>query len=460
MRRRAFTREKAKGVSRSMWNVEDLFVLSDLHLAAERNAGLFQSDAELAACLRWILTDTRDSLIVLAGDVLDFLILTNGNKKVDLARLGDHTREIIEHHPEVFDALSELARSPRHQLVLMGGDHDAELIFPSVQETIELRLGGDLINPVVRWLVHGDALRVRVGDAVVLVEHGNVLDPWNRTDHVTLQSAFSLASRNLSDGDDYQPPLGRKLALGVLSQLRGSHRWIDCLKPETEAVLPLLWHFASGEQRDRIFKLVDEYESIRDFAWNKKIGNARDPEKLYEGEKEAENSTQFKAFEEWFEEIKKLQPRTPAAGKEEDRLIRKLRSASARDTFFELERPGDSVKYLRPLFEGGTDLVIHGHTHSAKACAVEGGFYVNTGTWGQLLHLPQSCDGDGVWQDFLNLLLKNDVECFSRPTLARVRRDPRQDVTTAALLGWQQNGLKTLATRRFSDRQSGWQKDG
>jgi UDP-2,3-diacylglucosamine pyrophosphatase LpxH len=443
-----------------MWNVEDLFVLSDLHLAAERNAGLFQSDAGLAACLRWILTDTRDSLTVLAGDVLDFLILTNGRAKIDFAHLGDHTREIIEHHPEVFEALSELARSPRHQLVLMSGDHDSELIFPSVRETIELRLGGNFINPPVRWLVHGEALRLRVGEAVALIEHGNVLDPWNRTDHAALQRAFALDSRNLPGGDDYQPPLGRRLVLEVLNQLRGSYHWIDCLKPETEAVLPLLWHFASRQQQKLIISLAEDYLSIRDFALNKKIGNAPNPERLYEGEKEAENSTQDKAFKDWYDEIKDQQSQTPVAVKGEDKLIRKLRPVSARDTFFELERPGDTVKYLRPIFEGGTDLVIHGHTHSAKACAVDGGFYLNTGTWGQVLRLPRRDDGDRAWQDFLNLLRKNDAECLRCPTLARVRRDPRQGVTTTALLEWQQHGPKTLATRRFSDSQSGWQKDG
>lgn len=443
-----------------MWNVEDLLVLSDFHLAAERSAGPSQPDAELAACLRWILTDTRDSLTVLAGDALDFTILTDGNTKLDPARLGDRTRAIVEHHPEIFEALSDLARSPRHQLVWMGGDRDSELIFPSVQETIELRLGGDLINPPVRWLVHGEALRVRVGEAVVLIEHGNVLDPWNRINYPALHSAFSLLSRNLPDGNDHQPPLGRRLVLEVLNQFRGSYHWADCLKPETEAVLPLLWHFASQQQQDRIFSLAEEHLSDRDFALNKKIGNARNPDRLYQGEKEAENSIHEKAFEAWYRDPVVQQRLTPTAGAEGDRLIRKLRSVSARDNFFELERPDDSVKYLRPIFGGGVDLIIHGHTHSAKACDVAGGLYVNTGTWGRLLRLPRSSDGDGAWQTFLDLLRKNDVECLRRPTLARVRRDPRHGVTTTALLEWQRSGPKTLTARRFSDRQCGWQKDG
>lgn len=448
-----------KGASRTMWNVEDLFVLSDLHLAAERDKGLFRADDELAACLRWILTDTRDSVVVLAGDVLDFLVIDDGGTKVDIAHLGDQTRAIIEHHPEVFRALRDLARSPRHQLIMMGGNHDPEFIFPEVQEAIELHLGGRLINPPVRWLVHGEALRVRVGPAVVLVEHGNVLDPWNRINHAALQSVLSLTSRNLSDGGTYQPPPGSRVVLEVTNQLRGHYPWIDCLKPETEAVLPLLWHFAPWQQQKLLFNLADDYLSMKVFALNQKLGNARNPERLYKGEGETLNSPQDHAFKEWVDDIHNGQRLTLGPEKKEARLIRRLRSVSARDTFFNVESPDGTAASLRPVFEGGTDLVIHGHTHAAKSCVTEGGFYINTGTWGQLLRLPQSDESDDAWRDFLGLLERNDVRCFSRPTLARVRLDPEREETTAALLEWEQRGPKSLVRRRFAGRQGGWQKE-
>jgi UDP-2,3-diacylglucosamine pyrophosphatase LpxH len=446
-----------------MRNIEDLFILSDLHLAAERDKGLFQSDLELAACLRWIFTDTRDSVTVLAGDILDFLVLADGNTNVDLARLGEHTQEIIDHHPEVFTALAELAASPRHQLVIMGGNHDAELAFPPVQEAIERRLGVGFLDRPVRWLVHGEALRVRVGDAVTLVEHGNVLDPWNRINHATLQSACSLSSRNLADAGDYQPPLGSRLVLEVVSRLRGSYQWVDCLKPETEAVLPLLWHFASRQQQKLIFGLAEEYLSMKAFEVVKKHGNARNPERLYKGDKEVEDTPRDRDFKEWLDgvypQLNGQQRLTLGADKKQDKLIRRLRLVSARDTFFEPDAPDESANYLRPVYEGGADLVVHGHTHSAKLCALEGGLYINTGTWGQLLRLPPSYENDESWESFLDLLRKNDVECSSRPTFARVRHEPGGSVTTAALLQWRRQGPEAIAVRRFSDRLSGWRKD-
>jgi UDP-2,3-diacylglucosamine pyrophosphatase LpxH len=438
-----------------MWDAEEIFVLSDLHLAAERDKGLFRSDVELAACLRWMLKVSRDShgLVVLAGDVLDFLVLKDGSRKVDFGRLGEQTRGIIEHHPEVFDALGEVARSPRHQLVILGGNHDCELIFPAVQEAIERRLGGDLIKPSVRWLVHGEALRVRVGEAVVLVEHGNALDPWNRIDHPELYGAFSLATRNLADASDYQPPLGSQVVLDVVNQLRDSYQWIDCLKPGTEAVLPLLWHVAPCQHRKLLLELANDYQSKKKFAVNRKLGNVRDPDYLYKGKREAEDSPKDRMFDEWEKAAYEEQQSAPCAGRGDGRLINKLRS------FFEVEQLDDSCTYLEPVFAGGADLVVHGHTHSAKLCVVEGGLYINTGTWGQLLRLPGGDESDDTWQGFLDLLRRNDVECFGRPTFARIRRDGKTNATTAALLEWRRQEPRALSSRRFSGRQTGWRKE-
>src|SRR5438128_4304896 len=311
-----------------MWNVDELFILSDFHLAAERGVGFFQADAELSACLRWILEKSRNSVTVLAGDIFNFLFTGDGNTRFDSSSLNDSTRSIIDHHPEVFDALAELARSPRHGLAIMGGDHDPELIYPVVQEAIERRLGVDAFRSPLRWLVQGEALCVRVGEAVVMVEHGDALDPWNRTNHDHWRGAFALASRNilgpertidptdglsdgrqpigaflhkLLDGSQYRLPLpmGSKLMLAVVNELRQSYHWVDCLKPGTEADLPLLWHVASSRQRMQILNLLDEYFDLKDRAHTGKVGNSRNPKWLYEGERETYPSPTDQALQQW-----------------------------------------------------------------------------------------------------------------------------------------------------------------
>lgn len=437
-----------------MWSVRELFILSDLHLAAERGGG-FQADTQLAACLRWILAEGRDSLVVLAGDVLDFLVSSNGKKATGFD-LGERTREILDHHPEVFEGLGELARSPRHRLVIMGGNHDPELIFPAVQETVERGLGLSFTNPVIRWLVQGEALRLCVGNAVVLIEHGNVLDPWNRIDHSSLRSAFSLGSRNLLCASDYQPPLGSRLALEVMNELRHSFHWIDCLKPETEALLPLLMHFASRQQ-ESILGLADDYLSMKTSALNRM--NSPNPEKLYKGGKETEDSPRDQAFKAWVRGA--YERKGPAIGnnRKDSNPVERLRLVSGQDAYFEIDEPDYSSPYLRPVFERGTDLVVHGHTHSAKAYPIGNGLYLNTGTWCQLMRLPKSYESDQVWQDFLEILKADKVNGFRRPTLAHVRHIQKQNMTEAALLEWRESGPETLAWRVFSDRETGWQEE-
>lgn len=413
-----------------MWNVNDLIVLSDLHLAAERDTGSFRSDRELTECLRWILKETRNSVTVLAGDTFEFMLTGDNNGSAGFDRFGSHISQIIKHHPEIFDALNELVRSPSHQLVIMAGDHDSELILPNVRETVERRLEVDFFNPKIHWLVQEEAFRVRVGSATVVVEHGNALDPWNRIDDAGLQNVLSLGSRNLFDISDLQQPLGSSLRSTVMRSFRSRYHWIDCLKPATGNILPLLWYVGSATQQEEIKDFADKYRNKKEPAQREKIGNIHNPTALYRGGKEAEEETEF---EEWSTAI----PGQNGNAAIKESLLGKLRKVVAQDTFFEIDEPDDSVKYLQPVFDGGADLIIHGHTHAAKILTLESGVHLNTGTWSQLLPLPKSYESDDVWRQFLHRLSTDAVESFSRPTLAQVQHHLNNDVTTATLLEWQ-----------------------
>ena len=420
-----------------MWNVNELIVLSDLHLAAERDAGSFRSDRELAECLRWILETTRDSVTVLAGDTFEFLLTGYPNGSVGFDRFSWHTAKIIEHHPEVFDALAQLCRSAHHQLVIMGGDHDFELILPNVRETVERRFGVDLFNPKIRWLVQQEAFRIRVGQATVIVEHGNALDPWNRFNHADLHSVLSLGSRNLFDISDLQQPLGCSFRSTVMRSFRPHYHWIDCLKPVTEEILPLLWCVGAPSQQEEIKEFADRYRNNKVTAQRVKLGNIRNSITLYQGEKEAEQETEFEA---WSKAI----PGQNGNAAIKEKLLGKIKKIVAQDSFFDVDQPGNSVKYLQPVFDGGADLVIHGHTHAAKALVLKSGVHINTGTWAQLLPLPKSYESDDVWKQFLHRLSTGEVESLSRPTFTHVQHHPTNDVTTATLFEWQQMTPKVL----------------
>ena len=433
-----------------MWTIKELIVLSDLHLAPERNTGSFHLDEELAECLRWVLTKTQECIIVLAGDVFDFLTINDCSPKSGFARFTCHAQRIIEHHPEIFNALARLAHSPRHTLVFMSGECDAELMIPDVQEVIARRLGFASPNGSVRWLVLGEALRVQVGTAVVLIEHGNAFDPWNRMDYTALQKVLSLASRNLPEPEpkprEPQQPLGFELSSRVINYMRGRHQWIDCLKPLNESILPLLWPLASQGQQRVILELAGRYESMKTEAGLKKLSNSPDPATLYQGEKEADRSPADRSFKDWVDLIYARQEGTTTGNN--DMMTDQVRFISNHDSFFEIEQPNDTIKYLQPMFDGGADLIIHGHTRAAKICTLDSGVYINTGAWNQLIRRPKSHESNSIWQEFLAQLKTNTVDRVARPTFAHVYQE-QDGNTVGALVEWSSTGPDTLAARHL-----------
>src|SRR2546422_2505698 len=155
-----------------MWRVSDAIVISDLHLSSgEPGQGLFGNDAGLEEFLLWILDQTQDCTVVLNGDVLDFLF-AESQPGLDVEKLEKETDAIIETHRAVFNALGKLACSPKHSLIILSGNHDPELIFADVRNTIEAALSMNGQRPYVNWLVYGEALSLRIGEAKALVEHG------------------------------------------------------------------------------------------------------------------------------------------------------------------------------------------------------------------------------------------------------------------------------------------------
>lgn len=437
-----------------MWTVNELIVLSDLHLAPNRNTGSVHLDHELAACLKWILKETSDCMVVLAGDVFDFLALTDCSAN-GFDRFTCFAKQVTEHHPEIFDALAKLAQSPQHTVVFMSGECDAELMIPQVQDVIERRLGSTGPKPSVRWLVFGEALRVQVGPAVVVIEHGNSFDPWNRLDYTSLQTMLSLASRKLPEPRPSEeprppePPLSVELTSKVISKMRVQYPWIDCLKPVNESILPLLWPFTSQSQRRDVIVLADRYETIKTKSALKKFSNLPDPAKLYQGEKEARSSREDQIFEDWIDSIYVQQSGLPVNNNSS--LMEKIRAISNQDWLFEIERPSDTLQYLKPMFESGADLIIHGHTRAAKICAVHDGLYINAGAWSPLLQIPKSHESNSVWEAFLERLRTNTAAHMRRPTLAHVHQQ-RDSSPVGALLEWRSSGPVILATRHLKTR--------
>ncbi|HYU34835.1 MAG TPA: metallophosphoesterase [Thermoanaerobaculia bacterium] len=438
-------------------DVPELILLSDLHLGAERGRGLFRADSELAAFLRWIAENTGPTRVVIAGDFLDFLVPREGEETVpafDPHGAAARAAAIVECHPEVFDALALLARSPRHELWILNGNHDPELLFPDVREVLDHRLGVESPASSVRWRTEGEAVDFQVGPARVRVAHGDCFDDLNRIEYGRLRTAVNRLSYGFSRSDEheYEPPLGTRLVVEHVLRLRSRYPWVDALKPEREAVFPILFQFLSfAEKRAFLGAIKSALLSLPESFWGKLVRKSS-PARLVRGSEEGSPRARLRS---WIQEEEKLVRSSEDLGKD---LIPQLRRVSAEDGCSDLSAPDGCARWVPLFLERGVDLVVLGHTHTAKALPLEKGLYLNSGTWGRLLSLPQSAAPEENWQGFLADLHAGRDLGEPRPAWVRVEPDARG--TRASLMGWERGEAVARASFQFEAESRLWQREG
>jgi hypothetical protein len=189
--------------------------------------------------------------LVINGDMVDFLAERHetaphwrpfvADQVTAVRKLGD----IVERDRTFFEALRRLL-DRGHRLVILLGNHDLELCLPMVRRRLEVALGLKGSHDY-RFIFDGEAYLV--GDA--LIEHGNRYDKFNVVDYDGLRRVRSLLSRNQPVPEKYhfQPPAGSHMVAEVINPIKEEYRFVDLLKPETEAVIPLLLALEPGFRR-------------------------------------------------------------------------------------------------------------------------------------------------------------------------------------------------------------------
>lgn len=430
---------------------ETVYVISDLHLGGKpgmqmcraRNAKL------LASFIEWVhkrhIEGSTPVHLVLNGDVVDFLAESYEDRYEaftaseetscrKLMRIMNEDKDCVP----IFNALAALAAQDGARLTILLGNHDIELSFPVVRRELLERIG----NRRVAIIYDNEGLSM----GNLLIEHGNRYDSWNYIDHDQLRAYRSLLSRN-DKRARFDPPPGSALVVDVINQLKDIYPFIDLLKPEDDAALPLLRALAKPSakilraKRDAAHKWLekvarqglDALKQGRGGNLSARAETSSEPNtddlEVEEPDKESDLSVRsndelppptalealnrIEQTDKLLEEMDALDSNASQVGcldwveatlriltadfRSQNKKIINLHKAlkayhrwnpNHLDVNTEKSEYIDSAEHSA---KNGYKVIIYGHTHLMKKVKLRSGeCYINTGTWADLMFLPSS----------------------------------------------------------------------
>lgn len=417
----------------------ELFVISDLHIGGkhsgrpgDRGFRINTHVNELAQFIKEIgvrarLTKARTELVI-NGDFIDFLaeeVVTDKGDSSPRSFIEDQTEavatlnKIAEREQPLFDALRELYGGGV-ALTIVLGNHDIELSLPMVRTRLAKLLGAEH-GANYKFVYDGEAYTV--GD--VLIEHGNRYDKWNMVDFDRLRRFRSVCSRRLDMTTDtlFSPPAGSELVEQLINPIKEDYPFIDLLKPETDAAIPLLLalepDFANVTNSIEVARLQRDAErhglaaparpaQPGDIAGYASREASLDSLHLVlrsrlKGDSQVEL---LKLIEEAQRESRANQVNI-AGGKVSRALsfirlkvsaswdarlrilletLRVLQDDKSFDRSIEVEKCYQDA--ADKLAEKGFKTIAFGHTHLAKDTKAREARYINTGTWADLIRVP------------------------------------------------------------------------
>jgi UDP-2,3-diacylglucosamine pyrophosphatase LpxH len=411
-----------------------IFVISDLHMAA-KNCGFFSAQDALSKFIAHVAATPGEVDLVILGDALDYLQI---EPYLDFtARVaGDKTGAIIEGNQPVFAALRAFVEQAGKRLRWVIGNHDLELLFPAARELIEHAILGRTAGPgcPLSWHLDGGHLDyVAANHAIVRLVHGNQGDGWNAVDYEAAEAAVQSGTAS----NAIYPP-GSRLVAEVLNPLYAQgFRHVHMLKPETTVALPLSIAFWPDETRKLIraaFPLfaVKTRDDIKRWLLEK-LGLVRKetfgaPEVAPDGDAVVElllaelhaaiaisgeplNTALAGDLAGWLtqdgsgsllahylDEPEPEEATYEAPGWAKNSISALLhgaaRIANGRANPWMLDEEDDLAgPAARTIASEHVSVLIAGHTHLARTVSYRGGYYLNTGTWADLMKIPRAIPG-------------------------------------------------------------------
>ena len=436
-------------------------VISDLHLGGDQSFQLCGLSAQkrLTAFFEWLrLSHTRaaETHLVLAGDVVDFLAETpwqaftdNETAKLKLSRILERTRP-------VWDALKALVESGT-TLTILVGNHDIELCLPGPEGVLR-----EFFKPV-EIDIKLDDQPLLIGP--VLIDHGNRYDSWN----VVRRDILEELRNELINGHLPQPfPTvpGSELVVQVMNPLKQNYPFIDSLKPETYAAIPLLAILNPRSLADlnkvvRFFRqyartlpatgfmqFSDDLGLISSGAESDKAEEALNKARRLVGQNEVGFLSDVGTFREIWQAIRA--GRRGDKVEQLDRMLQALRYA-AENINLTYDLYNEEESYLNSAKEAATrghSVIVYGHTHLAKSISLgyNNAMYFNAGTWGNVLKIPSE-----VLEDCDQLRARVAIERFADALIADAGKDFLEQHSTFVQIDLQGGSVSEACLFSFED---------
>ncbi|MEN8221603.1 MAG: metallophosphoesterase, partial [Pseudomonadota bacterium] len=487
--------------------MKKIFIISDLHLGGRPDERddlgqitkpgfqICHAYPQLTAFIDWINKQAKDfngdTEIIINGDIVDFLAdddfddptinatIWTANETEAISKLNQiikRTREGQNRGP--FDALKEFI-AQGNQLTLILGNHDIELALPQVRRHLQNILGAQ--QGKLQIIYDGEAYTC--GD--LLIEHGNRYDSWNVVDHSALRQERSMLSRGLKVDEQergkqyFLPPAGTLMVIHLINHLKKHYRFVDLLKPETGAVIPLLLALKAD------YGILQDILSLSPQLTMRKIrGRLDKPAKpSHNGNLKAsrrsspptqnllsdilqemlgENAALFiqsqrgnlSASRRQSPNLKILLNKAQkfantllvtAEELEKQDNIKRLHVALKRlKTDFSFDIHQEESNYLEAAKEiidtGKFYHVVFGHTHLPKQIDLgKNGQYLNTGTWADVIRLPAQIMEDNeaatkALTDFIEAMRHNELSHYIKRDLSYVEVTLNDNKVTDAKL--------------------------
>ncbi len=471
--------------------LDELHVVSDLHLGGKSGFQIFASAAELA----WVADSVAQSkragpvALLINGDFIDFLAEEPSAYFDPDGVLAKIDRVVADPaFAPVFAALRRLVSAPNRLLAINLGNHDLELALPWARaHLVECICGADLAARARLVLVNdGTGFRCQVGRATVVCVHGNEVDSWNVADYEQLRrigrdGVFGLAI------EPWTPNAGTQMVIDVMNRIKRDYPFVDLLKPETEGVLPILAALNPGLHRNlldlagvagrKAFDMARMKAGFLD-ASQPVDAPAVAPQPVYRasrplgmvGTRNADAALMDQVETAWRSGVT---PISLVRGTQSQQLnfwsatwdfvtakprhevLREALSGLDKDRSFEFGTVDDTFRELDEQLAADIDIVIAGHTHLERSIARQRGrgHYFNSGTWARLMRIaPATRQDEAKFKQLFQLLSGGTMAALDaepglverRNTVVSVWTDPAG--ATQAELRHVQGGAVPAAT--------------